>query len=157
MKVMLSILFSAIAWGNLFAQNGFAVVELFTSQGCSSCPAADKNLSDILASNRDQNIYGLSFHVDYWNYIGWKDPYSSKLFSARQRSYANALAANVYTPQMIVNGEEVFVGSGREKAKESISSALDESPKYNLKIVGKAIDGNFVNIQYQLDREPEGE
>ncbi|MEO7394634.1 MAG: DUF1223 domain-containing protein, partial [Chitinophagaceae bacterium] len=78
-----------------------AVLELFTSQGCSSCPSADRLLETF---NRKENVIALSFHVDYWNRLGWRDPYSSKEYTQRQYEYASALNSSVYTPQLIVNG-----------------------------------------------------
>lgn len=104
----------------------FAVVELFTSEGCSSCPPADKLLSR-LAERSDRGgrrIFALSFHVDYWNYLGWKDPFSRAGFTARQRDYADVLSARVYTPQMIVNGKVEFVGSDASRAEKSLDAAL---------------------------------
>jgi hypothetical protein len=111
---------------------GFAVVELFTSQGCSSCPPADEVLIEMnkAARNDRQPVYVLSLHVDYWNDLGWADPYSAKHFSQRQRSYAAARkSSRVYTPQMIVNGSEEFVGSRGEEAKEAVKSALARHAK----------------------------
>lgn len=79
------------------------VVELFTSQGCSSCPSADKLLSEL---SKKENVLALSFHVSYWNYLGWKDPYSNEQYTERQRDYARVLhLRSIYTPQMIVNGK----------------------------------------------------
>ncbi len=137
------------------AQDGFVIVELFTSQGCSSCPAADKNLSELLED--DDRVLGLSFHVDYWNYIGWKDPYSNKLFSERQRQYAKVLNESVYTPQMIVNGQTVFVGSNKQKAKAAIMSAISNSPKYEVSISNPSITGSYLSINYSSDKVPNGE
>ncbi|SCY12827.1 Protein of unknown function [Nonlabens sp. Hel1_33_55] len=99
-------------------QNGVNVVELFTSQGCSSCPPADALLAQI---KDDENVIALSYHVDYWNYLGWKDPYSDKAYSAYQRSYAKELNSGVYTPQMVVNGSKEFVGSRESTLKSSIN------------------------------------
>jgi hypothetical protein len=98
------------------------VVELFTSEGCSSCPPADKLLSDLIKQQPVEGalIIGLSEHVDYWNHLGWKDPFSDHLFSARQSAYA---ATDIYTPQMIVDGRESFVGSDRVAAFAAISKA----------------------------------
>ena len=93
---------------------GMAVIELFTSQGCSSCPSADRNLARIVESaERDgRPVYALSFHVDYWNSLGWRDPFSAEEFTQRQREYARKFQArSVYTPQMVVNGQVHFVGS----------------------------------------------
>lgn len=104
---------------------GFALIELFTSQGCSSCPPADRLLRDLLSDAEQKDLYALSFHVDYWNYLGWKDPYSDAAFSDRQREYAQKFRSiRVYTPQMIVNGTQEFVGSDRSKAAMVIEKAL---------------------------------
>lgn len=85
----------------------FAVVELFTSQGCSSCPPADAQLARLTerAEKTKENIIALSFHVDYWNRLGWEDPYSNKAYSNRQYRYSGYLSGRVYTPQMVVNGQ----------------------------------------------------
>lgn len=106
------------------SEKGFALIELFTSQGCSSCPAADRLLSELIREEGD-NVYGLSFHVSYWNYLGWKDPYSSDSHTERQREYARVFNNNrIYTPQMVVNGQEEFVGSGKALAENAIKKAL---------------------------------
>ncbi len=108
--------------------SGFAVVELFTSQGCSSCPPADRLLNDFATAYKDQPVYLLSFHVDYWDYLGWKDPFSDQAWSDRQRRYAQAFrSSRIYTPQMIVNGNDEFVGSRRQQAKSSIERSLKKS------------------------------
>ena len=98
------------------------VVELFTSQGCSSCPPAD----DVLARLSDESgIVALSYNVDYWDYIGWKDQLATRQNTERQRSYAKAFrTSSVYTPQIVVNGTGDFIGSHHKE----ISQALDESP-----------------------------
>jgi hypothetical protein len=100
------------------------VVELFTSQGCSSCPPADAVMQE-LAQRRD--VIGLSLHVDYWDYIGWKDQYASPDYSKRQRGYAQVAARRmVYTPQMIVNGQEDVAGARAMKLAELISKHQDK-------------------------------
>ena len=88
---------------------GSVVVELYTSQGCSSCPPAD----EILAGLADRgDVIALALHVDYWDYIGWKDVFGSPQFTERQRAYARAAGARtIYTPQMIVDGMEHLVGA----------------------------------------------
>src|SRR4051812_11073686 len=84
------------------------VVELFTSQGCSSCPPADEYLGEL---TRRKDVIPLAFHVDYWNYIGWVDPYATKEMTQRQKDYARALNQRyVYTPEMVVNGAAYEVG-----------------------------------------------
>src|ERR687884_289212 len=86
-----------------------AVVELFTSQGCSSCPPADAMLGELA---RRPDVIALSLPVDYWDYLGWKDTLAQPAFSARQRAYAGARGdRQVYTPQVIVNGATPCVGS----------------------------------------------
>ncbi len=98
------------------------VVELYTSQGCSSCPAADAFLGELLAMRSD--ILGLEFHVDYWDNLGWKDSFSSAESTARQRAYAKALGLTyVYTPQMVIQGTLQATGSDRETIQDQIGDA----------------------------------
>lgn len=85
-----------------------AVLELFTSQGCSSCPPADALLGHLA---REPGIIALAWHVDYWNSLGWHDPYSSALATQRQQDYAAQLHDEVYTPALVVNGTRMVVGS----------------------------------------------
>lgn len=106
--------------------NPIGVVELFTSQGCSSCPPADKALSKLIEEGK---VIALSYHVDYWNYLGWKDTLSTEASTERQYRYADSLKRRgVYTPQAIVNGREHFVGSSLDKIKARVSS-FDASEK----------------------------
>ncbi|MEO8668686.1 MAG: DUF1223 domain-containing protein [Bauldia sp.] len=98
-----------------------AVLELFTSQGCSSCPPADKLLGEYVA--RD-DILALSFNIDYWDYLGWKDTLASHEFSERQKAYSEARGdRQVYTPQIVVNGGEHVVGSNRTALDAAVSRA----------------------------------
>jgi hypothetical protein len=102
------------------------VVELYTSQGCSSCPPADKLLGEL--AERD-DIVALSMHVDYWDYIGWKDPYASPRITQRQRAYAHALGVKmVYTPQMVIDGRTEAVGSHAAEV-EALIAAARANPK----------------------------
>ena len=130
------------------------VVELFTSQGCSSCPPADRLLVglDEIAKKHQLPVYCLSFHVDYWNSLGWRDPYSSEQFTQRQRRYAAALKSRgIYTPQMIVNGETEFVGSRARDAQQAIESRLGAPTKIALEINAQwSSDKSNVSVEYQL-------
>ena len=121
------------------------VVELFTSQGCSSCPPADAYLGD-LAKRKD--VLGLGFHVDYWNYIGWTDPFSSPLATARQRDYASAMNLDsVYTPQMIINGASQGVGSDRDAIDKLILAAeVAKAPQPALTVTHPAGGGIIIHI-----------
>ena len=114
------------------------IVELFTSEGCSSCPPADEVLAQLQQTQPivGAEVIALSEHVDYWNYIGWSDPFSSSAFSARQETYAQAFGQldRVYTPQMIVDGQTEFNGSAMNKAREAIAKAA-RSPKADVRIV----------------------
>ncbi len=129
----------------------FAFIELFTSEGCSSCPSADKNLERIAdrAKSSGQNVYTLSYHVDYWDYLGWKDPYGSKAFSERQRKYAQQFeSSRVYTPQMIINGQAEFVGSDRKKSDRAIELATKIPPQASVKVDAVYADGR-VKVAWQ--------
>ena len=112
------------------------VVELFTSEGCSSCPSADRLLSAIVAASYENaEVIGLSFHVDYWDYIGWKDPYANSDYTIRQRVYARKFGLNsIYTPQMIVNGKHEFVGSSKSEWKKAFDIECKPTSKGELEI-----------------------
>lgn len=102
------------------------VVELFTSEGCSSCPPADALLARLAAQPPAANVQviALEEHVDYWNDLGWFDPFSSSEWTARQNAYAGALGnGNPYTPQMVVDGSAEFVGNHAQLAVKSIAEA----------------------------------
>tara|TARA_B100001964_G_scaffold67815_1_gene77074 strand:+ start:493 stop:1218 length:726 start_codon:yes stop_codon:yes gene_type:complete len=97
------------------------VVELFTSQGCSSCPPADAHLGEL---TEEEDLLALSFHVDYWDNLGWKDPYSSADNTRRQRTYARFMDLRyVYTPQMVIQGTLQATGSDRETIQDQIGDA----------------------------------
>lgn len=112
------------------------IIELFTSEGCSSCPAADEVMARLAKTQPvpGAEIVPLGEHVDYWNRLGWTDPFSSAEFSRRQREYSSAFASDeVYTPQMIVDGETEFVGSNIAKARAAIARAAS-MPKATVEI-----------------------
>jgi hypothetical protein len=105
------------------------VVELFTSEGCSSCPPADALLIELQKQSQPgAEIIVLSEHVDYWNYIGWNDPYSSRIFSDRQSAYAKSFGTDeVYTPQAVVNGTVGFTGSDADRLSREIAKAATQT------------------------------
>ena len=103
------------------------VVELFTSQGCSSCPPADAYLGELAGRS---DVIALAFHVDYWNYIGWTDPFSAARWSDRQKAYAGRVfhSGRIYTPQVVVNGRSECVGNSEGEVLGRISDALAAEP-----------------------------
>lgn len=106
------------------AAGTLAVVELFTSEGCSSCPPADRALADL---STDPNVISLSFHVDYWDRLGWRDPFSDARWSERQRAYDQALREETYTPQCVVNGRTAFVGSEVDRLHREVKGAPSDA------------------------------
>jgi hypothetical protein len=120
------------------------VLELFTSQSCSSCPPADALLA-ALAATRD-DVLPLDFHVDYWDYLQWRDRFSSRAATQRQRQYSVLLGSEVYTPQLVVDGQLQAVGSQRDAVLAAIASAraaLRPGPALSLAAAG---DGLVVDI-----------
>lgn len=123
---------------------GFAVVELFTSEGCSSCPPADEVVAKIQRESKDVPVYILAYHVDYWNRLGWKDVFSSAEYSKRQNDYANYLnLQSVYTPQIVVNGKTEFVGSQESTLRSAIHNGLLQSRGTALNITYSKQNPNF--------------
>src|SRR5664279_1257987 len=121
---------------NIKAQSphGFAILELFTSEGCSSCPAAEDVFAEIAREN-NKDVYILEFHVDYWDNLGWKDPFSNAVYSDRQRQYARFLALqSIYTPQAIVNGSTELVGSDKARLQKIIEEELNKKGPSNINI-----------------------
>src|SRR5688572_18133383 len=122
------------------------LVELFTSQGCSSCPPADELLRRIA---RDPALRGrvipLSYHVDYWNHLGWRDPFSSREWSLRQGEYVRAMKlGSAYTPQVVINGARQLVGSSTAQVYRAIE---DESRRAAEGSVSVHIDGSDVVVR----------
>mgnify|MGYP003127637498 CR=1 FL=1 len=138
------------------AAEPFALVELFTSEGCSSCPPADRVASELVDEDDGQNVFVLSFHVDYWDRLGWKDPYSTAAASERQRAYAKTLRdQRVYTPQMIVNGAVGFVGSDKERAEKEIERALQRPAPVEVVAEASTTGVNSVRIKARVEMEVE--
>ena len=133
------------------------VVELFTSQGCSSCPPADRLLSTIGAGALGADVIPMAFHVDYWNHIGWRDPFSSAEASERQRRYGELVAGGqVYTPMLVVDGRAHVVGSIRGRVSAAIESArARKNLGWALAIERPAIAGGRVTAEI-VSRRPAG-
>lgn len=126
------------------------VLELFTSQGCSSCPSADLLLQKVKKEYKDE-VFALSYHVDYWNYIGWKDPFSQAKYSEKQNEYNIKLRnRSNYTPQLIINGKEHFVGSNSSVMYEKINSYKKFKTANSVQLEMPAIDQNSVVFNYKI-------
>jgi hypothetical protein len=125
--------------------SSFAVLELFTSEGCSSCPPADRLLPQLAAENKD--VIPLSFHVDYWNHLGWTDPFSRAEFSDRQREYGRQFRLeSIYTPQLIINGEFEMVGSNKSTAETDIKNVLKNKAEVEVKVEEVRKENNKLSI-----------
>lgn len=118
------------------------VIELFTSQGCSSCPPADRYLSELGDSRAD--VLPLAFHVTYWNQLGWKDPFSLEAADARQARYVQRFRGFAYTPELVIDGRTAVVGSDRGAASAAIDHA--KSADGAAATVSAARSGNGVSV-----------
>ncbi|MEI3801484.1 MULTISPECIES: DUF1223 domain-containing protein [unclassified Chitinophaga] len=121
--------------------NGFAVLELFTSEGCSSCPPADALLARIQQEAGNKPIYILAYHVDYWNRLGWKDIFSDLRYSKRQYQYSQQLNSQVYTPQLVINGTSSCVGSDEAAVTNAMANALASPAEETLNIKAQLQSG----------------
>src|SRR6516225_7647515 len=128
-----------------------AVVELFTSQGCSSCPPADRILGEL---SKDPSIIAMSMPIDYWDYLGWKDTLADSRFSARQRAYSRMRGdREVYTPQVVVNGSAHVIGSDLA----GIESAIDKTSKSSSVMsvpVTMSLAGRQINVSVAAGKVP---
>ncbi len=128
--------------------SGFVVVELFTSEGCSSCPPAETVVAEVSKRYQD-GLFLLSYHVDYWDYLGWKDPFGRALFSERQKKYAAFLKlSGIYTPQIIVNGESEIVGSDKGKLLRTITQDLQKKSPEHISLITR-LQGRQIIIHCQ--------
>jgi hypothetical protein len=123
-----------------------ALLELFTSQGCSSCPAADKLLGEL---SNDPSLVALSVPIDYWDYLGWKDTLANPAHTARQRAYARVRGdRQVYTPQMVINGATHALGSDRAAIERAIAQTDQKSDVMSLPVL-MSMGGSGLNVQVQ--------
>jgi len=125
------------------AERPRAVVELFTSQGCPSCPPADALFSEL--SERD-DVVALAYHIDYWDYLGWKDALATPENTNRQQAYAEVFGGSVYTPQLVVGGSRHVVGSEKDKVEAAVASARDGLS------VGVDISSTSSSVLISIDR-----
>ena len=131
---------------------GFAVIELFTSEGCSSCPSADAVVAKIQKEDLEQPVYILAYHVDYWNRLGWRDVFSNAAFSKRQYQYANWIkGSSVYTPQIVVNGRKEFIGSKEGTLRNAITSGEKKASSAQLALSDLKIEGGKVGFMYYAE------
>jgi hypothetical protein len=133
--------------------SGFAVVELFTSEGCSSCPPADEALSQLILFTREKGlpIYVLEWHVDYWDYLGWKDPWDSRFATDRQYAYARSLPSSVYTPQAVINGQAVARYAGDLHELEELAGSFAAHPPQSSIRLTQAIMDSPGTIRAHID------
>ncbi len=155
--IFVAVLYSFIACAyrnkNDDSNKGFAVIELFTSEGCSSCPPADAVAAKLSEEYKD-NVYILGFHVDYWDRLGWKDMFSNAAYSKRQYRYGQIFHLNsVYTPQVVVNGKTEFVGSNESRLRNTIIQELKNPPVTNIEIAAKS-NNKTINVSYKVDKAP---
>ena len=127
-----------------------AVVELFTSQGCSSCPPADKILGELA---KDPSVIALSLPIDYWDYLGWKDTLADSRFSARQKAYSHMRGdRDVYTPQAIVNGATHVIGSDRARIEGAIKDTGKTSKVMSVPVT-MSLSGKQLTVSVDAPRE----
>lgn len=134
------------------SDGGFAVVELFTSEGCSSCPPAEALVGRLAAGNRNRQLYILALHVDYWDHQGWKDRFSHAKYTARQQRYAAWMNhAMVYTPQLVVNGQTQVVGSDERAVLDAIQTATATPTQGSLSVEAMRTGGQRVEVTYAAE------
>lgn len=132
------------------------VLELFTSQGCSSCPPADV-LLEQMKKQYPEDVYALSYHVDYWNYIGWEDPFSKSVFTKKQRDYNLKFRyRSNYTPQLVINGKEHFVGSNRAKMYANIKGYKTKKSSNLVKLDITGTDKDQIAFDYVVEGNLQG-
>lgn len=135
---------------------GFAVVELFTSEGCSSCPPADELLAKLEKESAGKELFVLAYHVDYFDRLGWKDTFGSPEYSKRQVQYGQWLRLpQIYTPQVIVNGSSEFIGSEEASIRGAISKQLATKATAEIKLQAHLSENSF-KVHYQASGALQG-
>lgn len=131
-----------------FVLASIVVVELFTSQGCSSCPPADALLSQL---RKHPHVIALAFHVDYWDHLGWRDPFSSRQWTQRQMMYVSSMhLQSAFTPQAVVDGAVQLVGSDKTALEAAIANASRRGAVGHVS-VGASRNGNIVTARVRAD------
>jgi hypothetical protein len=152
--LLCSIALGSVSFVSMEKPKPFAVVELFTAEGCSSCPAADdllKEMTEILRKE-GKEVIGLSFHVTYWNKQGWEDPYSQEIFTERQKKYVQRInAEQLYTPQAVVNGAKEFIGSNPIAFRNEVTEAVGKAPAVEIVASAKMDKDNLV-VEYTSNK-----
>lgn len=154
-KLLPVLILALVAGTNVFGQNkatkkGFAVLELFTSEGCSSCPPADELMGKIQKEHMDSEVYVLSYHVDYWDKQGWKDVFSDADYTKRQYEYLKWLGSSVYTPQLIINGKVGLIGSEETAVRNATKKALSMAATADVTL--KAVQsGNKITVSHSVN------
>lgn len=132
---------------------GFVLIELFSSEGCSSCPPAEKLMHKIIHryDSLQLPVYVIEYHVDYWDYLGWKDTLAKGDYTQRQQYYGNLFTlSSIYTPQAIINGQKEMIGSDENMITQAISDGLKDSSAVNLKCDISKYSGSKIILDYSI-------
>ena len=147
--LLLGLFFSSIS---AQTQKHNIVLELFTSQGCSSCPRADQLLKQFSEDEKNSNIIFIAYHVDYWNRLGWKDPFSKAEYSEYQRNYGIKFGGrSVYTPQLVINGNQHIVGSNAFALNKAVEDLNSKSFPVNINLKNLKIQNSKIVFDYSTD------
>ena len=134
------------------AQQANIVLELFTSQGCSSCPRADQLLKKVAESDHGGEIITLAYHVDYWDRLGWKDPFSKSAHSQYQYKYGQKFGGNsIYTPQLVINGNQHIVGSDVKSLNNTLQKLNDKKLPSKIKVFNLKKENNKISVDYIVE------
>jgi len=149
-------LFGTLVVGASASAEPRAVIELFTSQGCSSCPPADKLLGELA---KDPSVIALSLPIDYWDYLGWKDTLADKRFTARQKAYSQMRGdREVYTPQAVVNGKVHAIGSDRSSIEHAVAQTSKDAAVMSVPVSATVSKGQLnVAVAASAQAPPHGE
>lgn len=147
---IITLLFTLLLQTSVFGQKTPTVIELFTSQGCSSCPPADKLLKEIKDTYGD-DVITLSYHVDYWDYIGWKDPFATQAFTQKQYGYAEKFRSrSVYTPQAVINGRTHYTGSDKSSIYRVLTSKNTHALPIDISLTNVEKGNTAIAVDYTI-------